>query len=54
MVLVLDQGKVCEYDTPESLLSRPDSMFSSLVDETGKANADFLRAAARKEVTLFQ
>ncbi|KAJ9099303.1 hypothetical protein QFC21_004184 [Naganishia friedmannii] len=34
-VLVLDQGKVAEFDTPENLLSRSDSIFTSLVKQAG-------------------
>jgi ABC-type multidrug transport system fused ATPase/permease subunit len=33
-VLVMSDGKVAEYDTPEALLQR-DSVFKSLVDEAG-------------------
>jgi len=35
MVLVMDQGKVAEYDTPANLLAKPDSVFASLVNEAG-------------------
>lgn len=35
MVLVMDQGKVAEYDTPEHLLANPESVFASLVQESG-------------------
>ncbi|XP_077862231.1 ATP-binding cassette sub-family C member 9-like [Saccoglossus kowalevskii] len=34
-VLVLSDGKVVEYDTPQNLLQRDDSAFSSLVRESG-------------------
>jgi len=47
-VLVMDQGEVAEYDTPAALLARPDSLFSKLVDQTGRANAEALRAEALK------
>ncbi|KAI8620137.1 P-loop containing nucleoside triphosphate hydrolase protein [Chytriomyces sp. MP71] len=51
-ILVLDAGRVKEFDTPHNLLGIPDSAFSSLVDETGAANAKMLRglaeAAAKK------
>jgi ATP-binding cassette subfamily C (CFTR/MRP) protein 1 len=36
-VLVLDQGKVAEFDTPANLMSRPDSIFASLVKQAGLA-----------------
>ncbi|KAF9203578.1 hypothetical protein BGZ49_006268 [Haplosporangium sp. Z 27] len=45
-VLVLDHGEIKEFDTPANLLSRPDSVFSSMVDETGPANAALLRSLA--------
>lgn len=31
-VLVLDQGKVAEFDTPANLISQTDSIFASLVN----------------------
>ncbi|XP_070536210.1 ATP-binding cassette sub-family C member 8-like [Ptychodera flava] len=34
MVLVLSEGKVIEYDSPQNLLSRQDSAFFSLVNQT--------------------
>ena len=32
-VLVLDHGKVLEYDTPKVLMENPDSHFSDLLKE---------------------
>lgn len=34
-ILVLDAGSVAEYDTPEALLLQPDSIFKSMVQESG-------------------
>ncbi|KAF9948426.1 hypothetical protein BGZ72_009661 [Mortierella alpina] len=34
-IMVLDQGKVVEFDSPFSLLSNPDSIFYSLAKESG-------------------
>ena len=34
-VLVMSQGRVAEYDTPEKLLEKPDSLFHALVQEAG-------------------
>ncbi|CAO3563902.1 unnamed protein product [Mortierella alpina] len=34
-IMVLDQGKVVEFDSPLSLLSNPDSIFYSLAKESG-------------------
>ncbi|KAF9120571.1 hypothetical protein BGW39_011263 [Mortierella sp. 14UC] len=45
-VLVLDHGEIREFDTPANLLSDPNSVFSSMVDETGPANAALLRSLA--------
>ncbi|RKP20081.1 hypothetical protein ROZALSC1DRAFT_13162, partial [Rozella allomycis CSF55] len=46
-ILVLDQGRVVEFDQPHVLLSKPDSVLSSMVDETGQSNAQVLRELAR-------
>ncbi|KAG0299227.1 hypothetical protein BGZ98_010242 [Dissophora globulifera] len=46
-VLVLDHGEIKEFDTPANLLRRPDSVFASMVDETGPANAALLRSLAQ-------
>ena len=31
----MSQGKVAEYDTPETLLQNPNSIFQSMVQEAG-------------------
>ncbi|KAJ4837826.1 Multidrug resistance-associated protein 1 [Turnera subulata] len=45
-ILLLDSGRVLEYDTPEALLSNEDSAFSKMVQSTGAANAQYLRGLA--------
>ncbi|KAF9353229.1 hypothetical protein BGX26_008995 [Mortierella sp. AD094] len=45
-ILVMHQGQVAEYDTPRNLLSNPNSVFSSMVAETGTQNASHLRSLA--------
>ncbi|KAG0207958.1 hypothetical protein BGX28_000971 [Mortierella sp. GBA30] len=45
-ILVMNQGQVAEYDTPHNLLSDPNSVFSSMVAETGAQNASHLRSLA--------
>ncbi len=45
-VLVMDRGRVAEYDEPHVLLQRA-SLFSNLVDSTGSEASMFLREAAR-------
>ncbi|CED82203.1 metal resistance protein ycf1 [Phaffia rhodozyma] len=39
-VLVMDKGQVAEFDTPENLLSKKDSIFYSLASQAGLINAD--------------
>jgi len=34
-VLVLDQGEIAEFDSPESLLQNPDSIFYSMAKDAG-------------------
>ncbi|KAJ8538757.1 hypothetical protein K7X08_030053 [Anisodus acutangulus] len=43
-VLLLDSGKLLEYDTPEVLLQKDGSAFSRMVQSTGAANAQYLRS----------
>eukprot|EP00004_Rigifila_ramosa_P027497 TRINITY_DN899_c0_g1_i1.p1 TRINITY_DN899_c0_g1~~TRINITY_DN899_c0_g1_i1.p1 ORF type:complete len:957 (-),score=240.32 TRINITY_DN899_c0_g1_i1:21-2891(-) len=50
-VMVLADGKVVEFDAPRVLLQRPDSVFASLVDETGPANAALLRQLAQQQAS---
>ncbi|KAH9613030.1 hypothetical protein KSS87_002578 [Heliosperma pusillum] len=45
-VLLLEAGKVVEYDTPERLLMKEESAFSKMVQSTGAANAQYLRSLA--------
>jgi ATP-binding cassette, subfamily C (CFTR/MRP), member 1 len=34
-VLVLDKGEIAEFDSPESLLQNPDSIFYSMAKDAG-------------------
>ncbi|CAK9321250.1 unnamed protein product [Citrullus colocynthis] len=43
-ILLLDSGRVLEYNTPEELLSNEKSAFSKMVQSTGAANAQYLRS----------
>ena len=45
-VLVLDAGRVVEFDTPANLLRRADGAFKALVAETGDTNAALLHQMA--------
>ncbi|XP_057763903.1 ABC transporter C family member 2-like [Salvia miltiorrhiza] len=49
-VLLLDGGKVVEFDTPEALLQQESSAFSKMVQSTGSANAEYLRGLVLREV----
>ncbi len=45
-VLVLDQGRVVEYDSPHALLQKPNGHFRSFVEQTGPAQSAQLKARA--------
>lgn len=47
-VIVMESGELAEMAPSHVLLSRPDSMFSKLVDKTGPAGAAALRKMARE------
>jgi ABC-type multidrug transport system fused ATPase/permease subunit len=46
-ILVMDAGRVAEFDTPHALLTRPNSIFARLCEQTG-AQFDALCAAAAR------
>ncbi|KAJ2832598.1 hypothetical protein GGI24_001173 [Coemansia furcata] len=39
MILVIDGGRLAEYDTPQNLLARKDSLFAKLVEEARTGNS---------------
>uniref|UniRef100_A0A0A0KAW3 ABC-type xenobiotic transporter n=2 Tax=Cucumis sativus TaxID=3659 RepID=A0A0A0KAW3_CUCSA len=43
-ILVLEAGRVLEYNTPKELLSAEESAFSKMIQSTGAANAQYLRS----------
>jgi ATP-binding cassette subfamily C (CFTR/MRP) protein 1 len=45
-IILMDAGQVLEFDTPQNLLSDPNSSFSQLVDQTGPESAAALRKTA--------
>lgn len=45
-VMVLDDGKIAEFDSPSNLLANPTSAFSKMVESTGPDVARLLREAA--------
>jgi ABC-type multidrug transport system fused ATPase/permease subunit len=38
-IIVLDQGKVAEMDSPENLLANPDSLYTGLVKKSSQVNS---------------
>ena len=48
VILVVDKGRAAEFGTPAELLSREDSIFSELVESTGKESAQTLRSMVFK------
>lgn len=51
-ILVLDQGVAAEFKSPSELLDDDNSIFASMVNETGKENAKILRRVAAGEIAL--
>lgn len=47
-VLVMDTGRVAEFDHPHVLLQNPEGHFTKLVLETGPSMSATLREVARK------
>lgn len=48
-VIVMDDGKIVEFDTPHALLSKSSSLFLDLVNETGSAASILKEQAAKKK-----
>lgn len=48
MFQVLKDGQVAEFDAAHKLLQKKESILSSLVDETGPANAVLLKKMAKE------
>ncbi|KAJ3255913.1 hypothetical protein HK103_005829 [Boothiomyces macroporosus] len=42
-IMVLDAGKLVEFDTPSNLLKNPDGKFYSMVQETGEQNMELFK-----------
>jgi ABC-type multidrug transport system fused ATPase/permease subunit len=45
-VLVMEEGKIAEYDSPKNLLNQKDSMFSKLINNMGEEAANHMRTLA--------
>ncbi|WAR23542.1 ABCC3-like protein, partial [Mya arenaria] len=46
-ILVLDDGKIVEFDAPYLLVTKPDGLFKRLVEQTGRGDTAFLVDVAR-------
>ncbi|EGC34852.1 hypothetical protein DICPUDRAFT_55519 [Dictyostelium purpureum] len=46
-IMVLDAGKISEFDTPWTLLQNPEGLLTWLVSETGPQNSVYLRKLAK-------
>ncbi|KAJ3057622.1 hypothetical protein HDU99_007220, partial [Rhizoclosmatium hyalinum] len=53
-VLVLENGKVAEFEPPHLLLSREGTIFGEMVNATGSANAAVIREIARDHYDLIR
>ncbi|CAF4336430.1 unnamed protein product, partial [Rotaria sordida] len=45
-IMVLSNGMLVEFDSPQVLLSNANSHFTLLVEQTGAAEAEYLRTLA--------
>lgn len=52
--MVLDQGRIVEFDTPAALLAISGGYFAKLVDNTGSSNAALLRGLAQEKAAKGQ
>jgi len=53
-VLVLDKGKIAEFDSPAKLVDIPDGVFASMIEATGPASAQHLRKIAKGEISVIE
>ncbi|GLC46288.1 hypothetical protein PLESTB_000995200 [Pleodorina starrii] len=51
-VIVLDAGQVLEDDEPAVLLERENSVFSGMIDQTGRKTSRYLKGLARSAASL--
>lgn len=51
-VQVMQNGQAAEYGSPKELLANKNGIFTSMVNETGKATAKMLRSVASGATTL--
>eukprot|EP00505_MAST-04D_sp_SCG-Rhode-Island_P001890 Stramenopile-MAST_4_protein_1890 len=48
-ILVLDDGHVAEFDTPQALIKKKHGAFYKLVDETGSQTSEYLKSLIQKK-----
>jgi len=53
-IMVLNRGELAEYDKPSTLLERPETIFSSMVEATGPEQSTHLRRIANGEIGVVQ
>lgn len=46
-VLVMEDGRVAEFDHPHLLLQNTSGLFSKMISETGRSNSEHLKTVAR-------
>lgn len=51
-VLVMDMGKIVEFDHPYNLLKNKDGFLYKMVEQTGEITADLLHSVAAKVVVI--
>ncbi|CAF5190188.1 unnamed protein product [Rotaria magnacalcarata] len=51
-IMVLSNGELVEFDTPETLLSDVQSHFAILVEQTGTNEAEYLRTIANFKLSM--
>ena len=49
-IIVMDDGKIAEYDTVLNLFDKPDSIFRTLCDEASLERVDLLRLQAEHAI----
>jgi len=49
-VLVMDAGKMVEFDHPHNLLKNKDGFLYKMVDQTGRATAELLHSVAAEVI----